>query len=201
MKRHSICGSKWLSVWATNAQASPNTRGYPASGPVAQLRQLAIEAGRQVVLDLVNLLVDHVKIVDQPICSRGDGAFLTGCRGGRTIGCAQRPIVVAKTLCPTVDRSEFRCDALSGRETLAMLLEPLDTEEFRTDRLFLKSKAKTPTKLRRHVLLSGLALRVAWYRWTPAKACHRDRARESLCPGPRRSKGCKLICLPRSRDR
>jgi len=34
---------------------------------VQQLGQLAVETGREVDADLANLLLDHVKIIDQPV--------------------------------------------------------------------------------------------------------------------------------------
>ena len=53
---------------------------------------------------------------------------------------AQGPLAVAKArLQPSIGR-RLRGDALSGRETLGMLLEPLDAEEFGTNRLFVGAK-------------------------------------------------------------
>jgi hypothetical protein len=95
-----------------------------------------MEAWGKIDADLPDLLLNYVKIIDQPICGRRDSALLTHRCDGCMIGSTQCPIVVPKTpLQPSVDRRRRR-NALSGCETLGVLLEPLDAEELRTDRAF-----------------------------------------------------------------
>jgi hypothetical protein len=109
--------------------------GVSLERPVHQLRQLAIEAGREVGADLANLFLDDVKVVDQPLGRRGDGAFLTDRLADGAVGGEQHAPVVAQALRerPAGCRS-FR-HTLRRRQGLGMLLEALDAEQLRTDRL------------------------------------------------------------------
>ena len=59
----------------------PNTRGIARERPVGELRQLAVEAGRQVLADLADLLFDDVVVVEQPLGGRRDRPALA--RGSR----------------------------------------------------------------------------------------------------------------------
>ena len=104
--------------------------------PVRQLRQLAIEAARKIVADLANLLLDDVKVVDQPLGRRGDGAFLADGLADGAIGGEQHPAVVPQPCRQRTAGSRPRRDALGRREALGMLLEALDAEELAADRLF-----------------------------------------------------------------
>src|SRR5512145_1512517 len=82
-----------------------------------QLRQFSVIAGRQVVLDLAQLLVDDVIIVDQPLRCRCDGALLTDCMGGCTIGLAQHSAVVEHARQQRTTPPGSRRDPLSQSET------------------------------------------------------------------------------------
>ena len=63
--------------------------------PVGQFRQLAIVAGRQIVPDLADLLLDEVIIVEQPFRGGHDASAALQLRGARAIGRKQdRGIVV-----------------------------------------------------------------------------------------------------------
>jgi hypothetical protein len=104
--------------------------------PVGQFWQLSIVAPRQIALDLVDLLVDHVKIIDQPIGGRRYGALLGNRDGYCLIGRAQYPVIVPKTPRQAPVRQKRRHDALSGGETFAVLLEPLKTEQLGPNGLF-----------------------------------------------------------------
>ncbi len=106
---------------------------------VDQFGELAMEAGREIDADRPDLLLDDMEIIDQPICRRSDGAFPADRRDRCVIGRAQRPIVVAQAPLQALIGPQLRCGALRGREALGMQLEPLDAEEFRADRLFVRS--------------------------------------------------------------
>ena len=71
-KRRNVPGSKRLSVWATKAQATPDTRGYPAIRAGGQLRQLPMVAARQIVVNFANLLFDDVIAIEQPLGRQRD---------------------------------------------------------------------------------------------------------------------------------
>jgi len=62
--------------------------------PFRELGELAVEAGREIVLDLADLLVDDVIIVDQPLGRRRDGMVLVGRLRQRAIGIEQNLAIV-----------------------------------------------------------------------------------------------------------
>ena len=51
-----------------------------------QLGQLAVIACGQVVLDVADLLLDHMEIIQQPLCRRRDGMLLIDFLGDGFIG-------------------------------------------------------------------------------------------------------------------
>ena len=105
-------------------------------GPFRELGQLAIEAAREIVADLADLLLDDVEVVDQPLGGRRDGAFLADRRADGAIRGEQHPAVVAQPLRQRPTGAGPRRHALGSREALGMLLEALDAEELGADRLF-----------------------------------------------------------------
>jgi hypothetical protein len=112
-----------------------NTR-EPGERTFCELRQQAIEAARQVVVNLANLLFDDVEVVDQPLGGRRDRPLLSNRVANRPIGGEQHPAVVAKPLCERSATGGPARDALRSREALRMLLEAFDAEEFGADRIF-----------------------------------------------------------------
>ncbi len=60
--------------------------GVALQRSVQQFRQQAIEARRQIILDLANLLIHNMKIIEQPLRRRGDRLL----RGGGPHDCAMR---------------------------------------------------------------------------------------------------------------
>ena len=88
--------SKLLSVWATNAQAKPNTRGYPTNGPVMSFRELAIVTGGQ-PYNMTDLLLHQMIVVDQPLRGRRDSAALVDGRNDRAIRRKKHRAIVGKS--------------------------------------------------------------------------------------------------------
>jgi hypothetical protein len=60
---------------------------------IGKLRQLTIEAAREVVADFANLFLDYMKIVDQPLGCGRDGTLLARRDGDLAIGFEQDPPV------------------------------------------------------------------------------------------------------------
>ena len=102
-----------------------------------QLGQLAVVARGQVVADLAELLVDDGEVVDQPFGGRRDRAFVLDRAGedavrlqrgrGRSRRCG------AGRRVPGAASSVI---AWAAARILRVLLQPLDAEELRDDRLF-----------------------------------------------------------------
>ena len=104
--------------------------------PVRELRQQAVEAGRQIVADLANLLVDEVEVVDQPLRGGRDRALFAHRCADRAVRGEQHAAVVAQ---PSREGTPSRAPtghALRRRQALGMLLETLDAEELGADRRF-----------------------------------------------------------------
>jgi len=104
-------------------------------GAVGELGKLAIEAGGQVVADLAELILDDVKIVDEPFRGRRDGALLADGAADRAIGLAQDTAVVVDALQQAMPARRAAPHGLGGGQALRVLLEPLDAEELRPNRL------------------------------------------------------------------
>ena len=104
--------------------------------PVGKFRQLTVEAAREVVADFANLFLDYMKVVDQPLGRGRDGAFLADCDGDGAIRFEQDPAVFPQPCRQPSSGGRPRRDRLRSSEALGMLLEALDAEQFRADRLF-----------------------------------------------------------------
>ena len=102
---------------------------------VGELGQLTIESARQIVPDLPQLLVHDVEVVDQPFRGRRDGSLLPDGPGDDAVGFAQDAAVVLHPRQEWAAPRRAR-DGLGGGQTLGVLLESLDAEQLRTDRLF-----------------------------------------------------------------
>jgi hypothetical protein len=104
--------------------------------PFRKLRELAIIAAREIVVNFADLLIHDVKIVNQPFRRRHDDLIFADCLGDGTIGLEQHPAVVCEPSCQRPAGRWFRSNALSGRKTLRMLFEPFDAEQFAPNRFF-----------------------------------------------------------------
>ena len=104
-------------------------------GPVGQLGQLPVEARRQIVADLAQLLIHDVEVVDEPFRRGHDRALFADCLGHRAIRLAQDAPVVLDAREQRTSPHGSAEHRLGGRQALRVLLEALDPEELRPDRL------------------------------------------------------------------
>ena len=82
------------------------------------------------------LLLHDVIVVDQPLGRRGDVSLLPNGHGDGAIRSEEHPVVVAEPRRQPSTGPRLQCDALGDREAVGMLLEALDAEELRANRLF-----------------------------------------------------------------
>ncbi len=101
-----------------------------------QLGQLSIEAGRQVVADLPQLLVHDVEVIDEPFRRRRDRALLTDGVRDHSIRFTKHTTVVLDPPQETLPAARPLHDGLGSRQALRVLLETFDTEELGADRVF-----------------------------------------------------------------
>ena len=100
-----------------------------------ELGQLAVEPGREVLLDLSNLLFDDVEVVEKPLGGGGDGAGLpTGLRN-RPLGLKEHSGVLAQTRQEPPPGCLPDVDGLFGRQRRGELLQVLRREKFGTNRV------------------------------------------------------------------
>ncbi len=100
-----------------------------------QLRELPIVPGRQIVANLADLFLGDVEVVDQPVGSRRDDMLLADRRGDRAIGGQQHPVIVAQAPVQRPATGAARLHPLGNRQTLGVLLEALDAEQFGANRI------------------------------------------------------------------
>ena len=105
---------------------------------VGKLGQLTIEAAGKIVADFANLLLDYVKIVDQPLGGGCDRAFLADRGCDRSIGIEQDPPVFPQPCRQPPPGLRLRGDRLRGREALGMLFEALGAEQFGANQLLVR---------------------------------------------------------------
>jgi len=105
--------------------------------PGGQLRQLPIVAGRQIVTNLADLLVDEVVVVEQPLGGRCNRATLADRACDGAIRFEQNRLVVFQSSGERSPGRRPRGDGLGRRKALGMLLETLDTEELLADGFFV----------------------------------------------------------------
>ncbi len=104
-------------------------------GAVGQLGQPAVEPARQVVSNLLDLLLGDVEVVEEPLVRRGDGALLAHGPLDAPIRVEQRPAVLLEPPVQVPAGSRARGHRLRGREAFRMLLETLDAEELAANEL------------------------------------------------------------------
>jgi len=76
-----------------------------------------------------------VKVVDEPFCGRRDHTLFADGTADRAIRLAQDPTVVMDARQEAAPARRVVHDGLGGGEALGVLLEPLDPEELRPNRL------------------------------------------------------------------
>ena len=107
--------------------------GVAKQGALGKLGQHAVESWRQIIVDLAQLLLDDMKIIKKPFRRRGDRSVGRGRPEDGAIGRGEDSAIVAKPLGDRAALLRVGCDALRHRQALRVLLEPLDTENFRAD--------------------------------------------------------------------
>ena len=112
----------------------PRIAGERSGG---QLRQLPVVAGRQIVANLADLLLDEVVVVEQPLGGRRDCATLADRFRDGAIRLEQNRLVVLQPCGKAAPGRRRRGDGLCRRKALGMLLEALDTEELLADGFFV----------------------------------------------------------------
>src|ERR1700735_78665 len=107
----------------------------PLQMPGSQFRQLFIKPDREVIANFAQLFFDDVKVVNQPFRSGRDRVLqLNGLRRGAVIF-QQYAAVLGYAGDKRATIVVIGGDSLSGSETLGMLFQTLDAEEFGADRL------------------------------------------------------------------
>jgi hypothetical protein len=127
---------------------------------VGQLRQLPVIAGRQIVADLADLLLDEVIVVEQPLGGRRDRPALPDRAGDGAIGVEQDRFVLLHPHGERPPAPRARGDRLRRCEALGMLLETLDAEELLADRLFVvpwRGLRRAPERAENRRFQSGFA--------------------------------------------
>ncbi len=101
-----------------------------------ELRQLSVEARRQVVVDLANLLLDDVKVVDEPFGGRRDRSFFADRVGDGPVRLEEDAGVFVDPWRDPPTASAAGGDPLRHGKAFRVLLETLDTEELCSDGFF-----------------------------------------------------------------
>ena len=100
-----------------------------------QLRELAVVARGQVVVDLAELLVDDVEVVDEPLGRRRDRTVLLDRPGEDAVRLEEHAAVLGDAGLDGASAARRRGDRLDGSENLGVLFQPLDAQELLEDRL------------------------------------------------------------------
>ncbi len=96
--------------------------------PALDTRQLAVVAGREVALDLEDLLLDDMVVVEDPFRCWGDGAPVLDDAGDRPIGREQRCFIVAEPGRQRMPSAGRRVMALGVGKRGGVLRQPVQTE-------------------------------------------------------------------------
>ena len=103
--------------------------------PGSQFWQFFIKSNRQVVTNFAKLLFDNVKVIDQPLRGGRDRMlFLNGLRSGAVIF-QQDSAVFGYARDKRATVVGIGRDGLSGGKTFRVLLQTLNAEQFRANRL------------------------------------------------------------------
>ena len=139
--RHSICGVETAVRMGHECPHQAANARVSLERSVDQFGQLAMEARWKINPDCPNLLLAARQFsIGGTLGGGRDRAGLTD-RGDGGVKCgAQCPIIVSKTHLQSPIGRWLRGGMLSRRKALGMLLEPLDAEELRSDRLVVCSR-------------------------------------------------------------
>ena len=100
------------------------------NGPIRELRELTVIAGRQVRVDLMDLLFHEMIIVDEPFRRGRDGATVIDRLYGGTIRAEQNGSIVGEPPRQKSPLARSRRHDLRDRKTAGMVLEALNAEKF-----------------------------------------------------------------------
>ena len=107
--------------------------GIADEGPVRELGQLPIETGRQITLDLADLLFDQMVVVQQPLGCWGDAAAFAHRGSDGAIGSEQHRFVFAQALVEgSACRRSLR-DCLRLSQACGVFFESVDAEQLLPD--------------------------------------------------------------------
>ena len=109
--------------------------GVSSQMSFGEFRELGIVTGRQIVLDLPDLLFNDMEIVEQPLGGRGDRPAVAGGIGNDAVGLVQDFRILAEA---RQDRPAARGslqDALRRGETVGVAFKALNAEKLRPNRL------------------------------------------------------------------
>ena len=112
------------------------------NGPVGELGELTIVAGRQVRANLVDLLFHEMIIVDEPFRGGRYGAPVIDRLYGGTICAEQHGPVVGETPRQRLPLDRSRRHDLRDRKAARMVLEPLNAEQFFANRVLAVPKKR-----------------------------------------------------------
>ena len=129
--------------------------GIPLEVALGELGQLAVVVRGQVVADLAQLLVDDVEVVDEPFGGRRDRALVLDRTGQCAVGGEQDPPVLGDAGPERAPRRGSLGDRLGGGERRGVLLEALDAEQLRDDRLGVVEDAGRPADRSAHAERPG----------------------------------------------
>ncbi len=94
-----------------------------------ELGELAVKAGRQVLADLADLLLDDVVVVQHPLGGRGDAASLVDRAGDGAVRGQQYLLVVAQARVERAAEAGLARDRLGFGEAARVPLQPLEAED------------------------------------------------------------------------
>ena len=97
--------------------------------PVGELGQLPIIAGRQIGTDVVDLPLDEIVVVEQPLRCRGDGAILVRRLGDGAMRIEEHCRVFGEPTRQRMAPDRLWCHRLSCRQAPRVLLDAFDAEE------------------------------------------------------------------------
>ena len=127
--------------------------GIPSERTIRQFWQLAIKLIRQMVVDIGDLFLDHVKIVEQPLCCGCYGALISfGVRDG--LQCTlQRLSIRFNTECQRFCFLWRRRYNSCSCQCSGVLFQTFLTEKFRANRFFIQRCGRSP-ELGKHQIMS-----------------------------------------------